>query len=343
MARWRPLSGCPPQDALERRTAIAVDCGTPPRRRPDGGRNQLARTESLHELVIDAQGQQRCWPHSHEPAGVRTPAQFERERQRHRAKRTEQEPVRRDLGGLLFDQPRELAFEMFAADDRHGGLEQRRFGGGVDVELAHGGDERKPGTNVASGADVTADFLPATHGAGPLLQRDYWAVLTDCALTPTAVMDYVKKHFCSLPPPALITFTAPQGLAPNAVVDIAIKPGQQCAVSVVHESPQSVTLATLAAHPEAGRITFGCYRNAERDVIFHIRSRARSTTALKRLGFLAIGDAMQTNTWTDFIRNTAAAIDASIAGAIHAETQPVDELPEDDEPMHAPTFAAVGD
>jgi hypothetical protein len=187
------------------------------------------------------------------------------------------------------------------------------------------------------------DFLPATQGAGPLLQRDYWAVLADCALSPTEVMARVKANFCSLPPAALISFDAPHGLRRDATIDIAIKPGQQCAVRVVHESPQSVTLATLAGHPEAGRITFGCYRNAEGEVIFHIRSRARSTTAAKRLGFLAIGDAMQTNTWTDFIRNTAAAVDAGIAGVIHAETQEVDELPEDDEPMHSPTFAAVGD
>ena len=156
-------------------------------------------------------------------------------------------------------------------------------------------------------------------------------------------MGHVKANFCSLPPAALITFTAPQGLTRDATIDIAIKPGQQCGVRVIHESPQSVTLATLAGHPEAGRITFGCYRNAAGEVIFHIRSRARSTTAVKRLGFLAIGDAMQTNTWADFIRNTAAAVSASIAGGIHAETQEVEELPEDDEPMHAPTFLAVGD
>lgn len=156
------------------------------------------------------------------------------------------------------------------------------------------------------------------------------------------MMAHVKAHFPSLPPAALVTFSAPHGLSRNAILDIAIKPGQQCAVQVVHESPQSVTLATLAGHPEAGRITFGCYRNDEGDVIFHIRSRARSTTAAKRLGFLAIGDAMQTNTWTDFIRNTADAIKAKIKGPIHAETQQVEELPEDDEPVRAPTFLAVG-
>jgi hypothetical protein len=77
-------------------------------------------------------------------------------------------------------------------------------------------------------------------------------------------------------------------------------------------------------------------------VIFHIRSRARSASASKRVGFLAIGDAMQTNTWTDFINNAAAAVGAHL-DAIHAETTETEELPEDDHPMRSATFAAQGD
>ena len=63
----------------------------------------------------------------------------------------------------------------------------------------------------------------------------------------------------------------------------------------------------------------------------------------KRLGFLAIGDAMQTNTWSDFINNTAAAVGAHIADVIHADTKEVEDLPEDDHPLQSPTFLAVGD
>ena len=156
-------------------------------------------------------------------------------------------------------------------------------------------------------------------------------------------MTKVKANFCALPPAALVSFAAPDGVALHAVLDIVITPGQHCGVRVVHEDAQSVTLATLAGHPEAGRITFGAYRNAAGEVIFHIRSRARSGTTLQRLGFLAIGEAMQTNTWADFIRNTAAAVDAVIAGGIHADTDEVEETSEDGEPLQHPTFLAAGD
>lgn len=190
---------------------------------------------------------------------------------------------------------------------------------------------------------VDADLLPAAAGAGPLLQRDYWAVLEGCAWAPSRVMAYVKSHFCELPPPSLVRFDAPDGLGRDADVDIQIMPAQTCRVRVMHEDPQSLTFGTLEGHPEAGRITFGAYRNRRGDVIFHIRSRARSSSASNRVGLLAIGEAMQTNTWTDFITNTAAAVGAHIRDGIRAETQAVDESPEDDGASHSPTFRAVGD
>ena len=190
---------------------------------------------------------------------------------------------------------------------------------------------------------MTDALLPATRGAGPLLQRDYWAVFVGCGLRPSELMTRVKGQFCALPPSSLVSFDAPDGVVRNARLDILIRPAQRCAVRVVHDDDQSVTLATLEGHPEAGRITFASYRNARGDVIFHIRSRARSAGALNRIGFLMLGEAMQTNTWVDFIKNAAAAVGARVADVIHADTQEVDELAEDQEPLHAPTFLAVGD
>jgi uncharacterized protein (UPF0548 family) len=190
--------------------------------------------------------------------------------------------------------------------------------------------------------DVTNALLPATSGAGPLLQRDYWAVFTGCALKPSEVMTHVKTHFCELPPASLVQFAAPAGLNTNAELDVRIVPAQSCRVRVMHADAQSLTLGTLEGHPEAGRITFGAYRNPAGDVIFHIRSRARSASMSKRIGFLAIGDAMQTNTWSGFMNNLAAAVGAHI-DAIRADTKEVEELPEDDHPLQSPTFLAVGD
>ena len=189
------------------------------------------------------------------------------------------------------------------------------------------------------------EILPATEGAGPLLQRDYWAVLENCPLKPSEVIERVAARFCELPPPALVDFKqASDGpLTKDCEIDINIKPAQHCCVRVIHKDANSITLGTLVGHPEAGRITFGAYRNPRDEVIFHIRSRARSSTASKRLGFLAIGDAMQTNTWTDFINNTAALLDTPIKGVIHVEKEEVEEEDQDAEPLDEPTFVARAD
>lgn len=156
-------------------------------------------------------------------------------------------------------------------------------------------------------------------------------------------MAHVKKQFCELPPASLVRFVAPTGVNKDAELDIRIVPAQSCRVRVVHDDAQSITFGTLEGHPEAGRITFAAYRNRAGEVIFHIRSRARSASTAKRVGFLAIGEAIQTNTWSDFINNAAAAVGAHIPDAIRAETKEVEELPEDDHPLQSPTFLAVGD
>lgn len=190
---------------------------------------------------------------------------------------------------------------------------------------------------------MDARLLPASEGVGPLLQRDYWAVLSDCRLKPSEVITQVRERFCEFPPSALVRFVAAAGIAPGAQLDITILPAQQCAVRVIHADAQSFTLGTLEGHPEAGRITFGAYRNPAGGVIFHIRSRARSSSGPTRLGFLAIGDAMQTTTWTDFITSVAVTLGTPVQDVIHAESNEVEPVPEDEFPLQAPTFAAVGD
>lgn len=162
-------------------------------------------------------------------------------------------------------------------------------------------------------------------------------------MRPSEVMTWVRQHFCELPPRALVEFTASQGLLPDAVVDIVIRPDQACRVRVIHEDAQSLTLGTLEGHPESGRITFGAYRNANGDVIFHIRSRARASDAARFLGFLAVGEAMQTETWTGFINSTAHGVGARIEGCIHADTAEAEDAPEDGDGESAPTYRAVGD
>ncbi len=189
--------------------------------------------------------------------------------------------------------------------------------------------------------DSTSDILPAERGVGPLLQRDYRAVIASARMPPSQVVERVRRHFASFALAELAAFRAhcgEGGLEVEDELDIEIAGAGHCRVRLVHRDAQSLTLATLQGHPEAGRITFGAYRNRAGDVVFHIRSRARSDSLLRLLGFLVAGEAMQTNTWTQFTSRVAALAGSGVAGPVHAGMQPIDE----DQDALAPTFLARG-
>jgi hypothetical protein len=197
-------------------------------------------------------------------------------------------------------------------------------------------------------ADASADLLLARDGVGPLLQRDYWAVIARCRARPSQIADDVGRRFIEYPPPDLVTFSRPAGAAgtPLALGDeleVAIRGAGRCRVRVVSRDRQTLTLATLAGHPEAGRITFGAYRNHEGAVVFHIRSRARSASGIKYLGFLTAGEPMQTNTWTDFVQAVARSFGDGVQGYVHAETRPIEEEEGDLARLCGPTYRAEGD
>ena len=183
----------------------------------------------------------------------------------------------------------------------------------------------------------------AREGHGPLLQRDYWAVIHRSQLTPAELMQLLAARFAEFAPVELCRFrrTGQASLSIGDELEVAIRGAGQFAVRVIHQDAQSLTLATLARHPEAGRITFGAYHNPRGEVIFHIRSRARSRSPSSYLGFRTLGEAMQTNTWTEFVQRVANTAGEGVRGELHAVTTEIADEPEE-LARSSPTFAARG-
>jgi hypothetical protein len=195
-------------------------------------------------------------------------------------------------------------------------------------------------------AHLLADVQPASRGHGPLLQRDYWAVIAGCRLTPAELITLICERFPEFPPRDLLRFRATvdrdqKGLQVGDILEIDMGIAGHAAVRVMTVEEQTITLATLNGHPEAGRITFGAYRNTRGDVVFHIRSRARSASRIHYLGFLIAGDPMQTNSWTDFIDRLAHCVGDGVIEAIHTDVR---RLNDEDGPdvVSSPTFVATG-
>ncbi len=192
----------------------------------------------------------------------------------------------------------------------------------------------------------TARLMLAERGVGPLLQRDYWGVVRNAGASPRAVMSTVRRFFPSFAPRELASFDRCDGreasLSAGDELYVTIPFAGRFRVRVTHVGDQSLTLATEEGHPEAGRITFLCYRNATGELVFHIRSRSRSGSGRFRAGFLTSGEVMQTSTWTDFVNRVGVAFGGGIVGFIHAETTPCDDEPER-VARSEPTYRVPGD
>ena len=172
----------------------------------------------------------------------------------------------------------------------------------------------------------------AEQGVGPLLQRDYWGVVRNAWASPRAVVATVRRYFPSFSPRDLASFERcdgrDAGLSMGDELFVTLPVAGRFLVRVTHVGDQSFTLATEPGHPESGRITFGCYRDSNDELVFHIRSRARSSSRRFRAGFLATGEVMQTSTWTDFVNRVGVAFGEGIDGFIHAATRLCEDEPE---------------
>lgn len=188
-----------------------------------------------------------------------------------------------------------------------------------------------------------SERMCARSGAGPLLQRDYWAVIDHSSLAPSQFGELLATRFGDLAPRGLVRFRRADGtsapLAAGDELEVDIRFAGTFRVRVIHTDANSLTLATLQGHPEAGRITFGAYRHASGGVIFHIRSRARASNLSRYTGFVAFGEPMQTKTWTDFVARVASFVGRGVVDFVYEETSE-----HADEPLEeGPTFIARGD
>lgn len=208
---------------------------------------------------------------------------------------------------------------------------------------------------TVSKGDLKNELQRVVEGFGPVLVRDYWTVIRNSRFRPSEVINLVALKFPEFAPNSLCLFSRDSegserkqgGLEIGDKLHIHIRLAAHCEVRVLGRDQNSITLGTLKGHPEAGKITFGAYRNPHGDVIFHIRSRARSKSVFTYLGFTTVGDPMQTNTWTEFVNRVALTVGDGPLRAIHADIsvlrgEEADKVTSEDDD-ESPTFIAMGD
>jgi hypothetical protein len=187
------------------------------------------------------------------------------------------------------------------------------------------------------------EVICAAQGCGPLLQREYRGVIVGTGQGPEEIATTVRRFFPTFAPSATAVFRRDDGatdpLEVGDELDIRLALIGRCRVRVAHVDERSLTLATLKGHPEAGRITFGAYRDERGRIVFQIRSRTRANGYLKYLGYFLIGKQMQSRTWINFIWSLARAVGGSLQGPVQVATTRVEEEPADRGGSDEPTFS----
>lgn len=184
----------------------------------------------------------------------------------------------------------------------------------------------------------------ATHGAGPLWQRDYSAVIEDTPYAPEDVLNLLLAQFPSFSPDVAAKFirrgNPDEPLQLGEEMDINLTGYGPCAVRVVRIEPRSLTLRTIAGHLEAGRITFGAYHDEKSRLVFHIRSRSTINGPIRYLGYRLVGMPIQERIWVTFVERVAQAVGGRIVDEVHVETQKTRETASDRGEAQTPAFIA---
>lgn len=186
----------------------------------------------------------------------------------------------------------------------------------------------------------------ASQGFGPLLEREYMAVIDGATCSPEELGDRIRREFVSFAPSETARFVCEarqdnEPLQRGDVLEIALSLVGDCRVMVVHLDERSLTLRTMDGHPELGRITFASGRDEQGRLTFRIQSRTRANGMANFAGFLLMGKQMQSRCWINFIGNVAEACGGSVLDAVKVRTAPVKEQDADrpggpDEPTCSP-------
>lgn len=186
----------------------------------------------------------------------------------------------------------------------------------------------------------------APEGTGPLLERSYSAVIEGASCTPEQVAEMIRARFADFAPAETALFARCEGttgpLDVGDELEIRLALLGKCKVRVVHVDAQSMTMRTLEGHPEAGRITFGAWRDDGGRLHFQIGSRTRAAGLVHYLGYKLLGKQMQSRCWIKFVNRVAEECGGRIVDAIRVRTHQITEEPADRGEAETPTFRCDG-
>jgi len=165
-------------------------------------------------------------------------------------------------------------------------------------------------------------------GVGPLLHRIYRTRIAGSRLSARELIAELREDMDKVAPTEFATFQKAEGEGPMRAGDeyVVRMPGPwDGPVVIVAVDDQSIRLATLAGHLEAGQIEYRA-REDHRGLVFEIESWARSGDRLSDLLYthVQISREVQLHMWASVLRNVVEFAGGKMHGGIVITTRRVD-------------------
>jgi len=145
------------------------------------------------------------------------------------------------------------------------------------------------------------------QGFGQLWEKTYRLDLSGTGISPTRLINMMKKNLPRFQPPENKFFPSKRGIKPGEIILInAETPGGLVATGVIvlYASKDTFTFITPQGHPEAGWVTFKSFKEGKR-IIFQIQGLARASDPVYEIAFRVAGSNLQRQIWTHVLKSLA--------------------------------------
>ena len=146
------------------------------------------------------------------------------------------------------------------------------------------------------------------RGSGRVVRRRFWVEVTDCSMSPAALITLLRRDFTTLMPQSLIDVGTEEisesELTPGAMISLALPVRGHVQIRVEEVTRYSVTCVTLDGHPLAGVVRFLAEQRAD-CIRFEVQTIDRPRNAMDRVVMALLGTHLKRVTWLTMLRNVA--------------------------------------
>ncbi|MDB4880907.1 MAG: NAD-dependent epimerase/dehydratase [Gemmatimonadetes bacterium] len=175
-------------------------------------------------------------------------------------------------------------------------------------------------------ADAQPEQLPGA-GIGALKRKRYWADIAGSRYTPETLFELFRTSFNEVTPVYVDAAAEPRtsaAMEEGETLTLALPMRGHVQVRVAERDARRATLLTLEGHPLAGAVRFLSEPRGAA-VRFQVEVYDRAANMIDLIAMRALGDRLQSQTWTEVVENMVARSGGSAPDGVQHDSVSLDE------------------